>query len=103
MWNQLTKSQSQSPLVKCNAERKVGNPHAEGLEERQIVVCRTPGTTSDNTCKRPDRIPVSRLRSEKLNKLARKFLRLGNAIRNDLGCPTETLPAHSAPACTDSP
>src|ERR1700756_5044176 len=91
MRNPLTKSQFQSPLVKCNAERKVGNPNAEGLEERQIVVRSTSGTTPYNTCKRPDRIPVSRLRSEEFDEFARKSLGLGNAIRNDLGGASDNI------------
>src|ERR1700675_3073654 len=91
MRNPLTKSQFQSPLVKCNAERKVGNPHAEGLKKRQIIACGAPGTTPNNGCKRPDLVPLSWVRSKKFNELARKLLRLGNAIRHNLGRASENI------------
>src|SRR5258708_20372441 len=97
MWNPLTKSQFQSPVVKRNAQRKVGNPHAEGLEKRQIIACRTFGTTRHNVGERPDSLPLCRVRSEKLDELARKLLRLRNAIRHNLGRASENIARDCAP------
>src|SRR5258708_10117483 len=103
MWNPLTKSQFQSPLVERNAQREVGNPHAEGLEKRQIIACRTFGTTRHNFGERPDSLPLCRVRSEKLDELARKLLRLGNAIRHNLGRPSENIAGAFGAAGHESP